>query len=106
MKKCGVGLLSSLLLFAILDFLLGMLIPDKVLTLVFAVTMTVVFVGLLLVVYGSFTRNRWVSILRMSTAQSVTRSYQRFACPNHVIKCSGEGGLATNAAARWTSGAT
>jgi hypothetical protein len=59
MKKRGVGLLSSLLLFAILDFLLGILIPDEVLNVVFAVTMTVVFVGLVSVVYGTFTRNRW-----------------------------------------------
>jgi hypothetical protein len=59
MKKRGIGLLSSLLLFAILDFLLGILIPEKVLNVVFALTMTVVFVGLVLVVYGIFTRNRW-----------------------------------------------
>ncbi len=59
MKKRGFVLLSSLLLFAIVDSLLGILIPDRVLNVLFAGTMTVVLVGLLLVVYGTFARNRW-----------------------------------------------
>lgn len=59
MKKRGVGLLSSFLLFVILETLLGMLIPDRVMTVLFAATMTIVLVGLMLVVYGTFARNRW-----------------------------------------------
>ena len=57
--KNAVGLLSSFLLFAILDSLLGLLIPDKVLNVLFAVTMTAVIVGLVFVVSGTIARNRW-----------------------------------------------
>ncbi len=59
MKRRGVGLLSSFLLFAILESLLGVLTPDKLLNVWFAVTMTVVIIGLVLVVYGTLARNRW-----------------------------------------------
>lgn len=53
------GLVLSLVLFAVLDELLGLLIPDKVLNLLFAVVATGMLIGLVLVVYGTFARNRW-----------------------------------------------
>ncbi|MGA2169345.1 MAG: hypothetical protein ABSG62_14135 [Terracidiphilus sp.] len=59
MKKRGAGLILSLLLFALLDELLGILIPDKVLNVAFAVVATVMLIGLALVAYGTFARNRW-----------------------------------------------
>jgi hypothetical protein len=59
MKKRGVGLVLSLVLFAVLDELLGLLIPDKVLNVAFAAVATGILIGLVLVVYGTFARNRW-----------------------------------------------
>lgn len=59
MKKRGVGLVLSLALFAVLDELLGLLIPDKVVNVAFAVVGTGMLIGLMLVVYGTFARNRW-----------------------------------------------
>lgn len=60
MIKSGVGLVLSLALFGVLDQLLGLMIPGKVLNVAFAVTATGILVGLVLVVYGTFARNRWV----------------------------------------------
>ncbi len=59
MKKRGAGLVSSLVLFAVLEELLGLLIPNKVLNVAFAVVATAMIIGLVLVVYGTLTRNRW-----------------------------------------------
>jgi len=59
MKKRGAGLVSSVVLFAVLDELLGLLIPDKVLSVACAVVATGMLIGLVLVVYGTFKRNRW-----------------------------------------------
>jgi hypothetical protein len=59
MFKRVVGWLSGLVLFAILDELLGILIPDKAINLVFAAMLTLMFIGLVLVAYGTYARNRW-----------------------------------------------
>jgi hypothetical protein len=59
MRKRGVGLVLSLVLFAVLDELLGLLIPDKVSDVAFAVVATGMLIGLVLVVHGTSVRNRW-----------------------------------------------
>ena len=59
LKKRGAGVVSSLVLFALLDELLGLLIPDKVLNVAIAAVATAMLLGVVLVVYGTLTRNRW-----------------------------------------------
>jgi cytochrome c biogenesis protein CcdA len=59
MKKRVAGLILSFLLFGVLDLLLGILIPDRVLNAAFAVMVTVMLMGAVLVGYGTLTRNRW-----------------------------------------------
>jgi hypothetical protein len=59
MRKRGVGLVLSLMLFAVFDELFGLLIPDRVLNVAFAVLATGMLIGLVLVAYGTITRNRW-----------------------------------------------
>jgi len=105
MKKRGVGLILGLVLFAILDELLGVLIPDKVLNVAFAVVATVLLIGLVLVVHGTYARNRWgVNFFNKSTAHAARRPFHECVNLNRVAKCSGVGQLATNAVVRWTSG--
>ena len=59
MWKRGVGLVLGLVLCGILDLLLGLLIPDRVLNVTFAVVATGMLIGLVLLVYGTIKRNRW-----------------------------------------------
>jgi hypothetical protein len=59
MKKRGMNLILSFALFAVLEELLGILIPDKVLNVAFAVITTVALIALLLVAYGTYSRNQW-----------------------------------------------
>ena len=105
MKKRGVGLLSSLLLFVVLDSLLGILIPDSVLNVLFAATMTVVLVGLVLVVYGTFARNRWGINFHQVNCPHCSAPSRKSVSRNHAIKDSGVDGIARSVVASWTSGA-
>jgi len=59
MMKRSVKLILSLVLFALLDELLGSFISDKVLNVLFAGIAALMLIGLPLVVYGTVTRNRW-----------------------------------------------
>jgi hypothetical protein len=62
MKKQGlslVGAVSSFVLLSVVDIVLGSVIPDRVLNIVFVATMSLVLIGLALVVYGTIVRNRW-----------------------------------------------
>lgn len=58
LKRIG-GWVSSFVLFGMLDELLGIVIPDKIQNALFAATLTVMVVGLVLVVHGTYARNRW-----------------------------------------------
>lgn len=58
LKRIG-GWVSSFVLIAILDELAGVLIPDKILNVMFAAMLTAMVIGLVLVVYGTYARNRW-----------------------------------------------
>lgn len=42
-----------------LDFLIDLLIPDRVMKLVFVVTMALLLLGILLIVFGTITKNGW-----------------------------------------------
>jgi hypothetical protein len=59
MKKRGTSLVLSFVLFAVVEEVLGLLIPDKALTVAFGVVVTAILIGLPLVVYGTFAKNRW-----------------------------------------------
>jgi len=71
MKKRGVKLVLSFVLFAVLEELLGILIPDRVLNFTFAVMVTVLLICLPLLVYGTFARNRW----------GINFQFQEVICP-------------------------
>jgi hypothetical protein len=59
MKKRGVRLVLSLVLFAVLDVLLGLLVPDRILNAALAVVATGMLISFVLVVSGTLARNRW-----------------------------------------------
>jgi hypothetical protein len=59
MKKRGVGFVLSLVLFGVLDELLGLFVRDKILNVAFAAIVTGLLIGVVLVIYGTFARNRW-----------------------------------------------
>ena len=88
------GSLSTFLLFGILETLFGIFIPDRVLNVLFAATVTIALVGLVLVAYGTFARIDESSISIRTIAHAVALPSEKIGSRNHAIKSSGEGGTA------------
>jgi hypothetical protein len=57
--KYAKAILLSIALGALLDILIGMMIPDRVMNVVFVVTASVILLGILLVAFGTVTKNGW-----------------------------------------------
>jgi hypothetical protein len=57
--KYAKAILLSIAVGVLLDILIGVLIPDHVMNVVFVVTMSVLLLGILLVAFGTITKNRW-----------------------------------------------
>lgn len=57
--KYAKAILLSLVVGALLDILIDVLIPDHVMNVVFVVTMSVLLLGILLVAFGTVTKNSW-----------------------------------------------
>jgi hypothetical protein len=57
--KYAKATLLSLAVGVLLDILIGVLIPDRVMNEIFVVTMSVLVPGILLVAFGTVTKNRW-----------------------------------------------
>jgi|SRR5579864_863988 len=57
--KYAKAILLSIIVGVLLDILIDVLIPDHVMTIVFIVTMSVLVLGILLVAFGTATKNRW-----------------------------------------------
>jgi hypothetical protein len=57
--KYAKAILLSLAVAVLLDILIGVLIPDRVMNVVFVVTMSSLVLGILLVAFGTVTKNRW-----------------------------------------------
>ena len=57
--KYAKAILLSLAVGALLDILIDVLIPDHVMNVVFVATMSVLLLGILLVAFGTVTKNRW-----------------------------------------------
>ena len=53
------AILGSIALFVLLDILISVMIPDRVMNAIFVVVALLVFVGILLVAVGTATKNRW-----------------------------------------------
>ena len=53
------AILGSVALFVLLDILISVMIPDGVMNVVFVVVASLVLLGILLVAFGTATRNRW-----------------------------------------------
>jgi hypothetical protein len=53
------AILGSIAVFVVLDILIGLLIPDRVMNVIFIVVASLVFLGILLVAIGTVTKNRW-----------------------------------------------
>jgi hypothetical protein len=56
--KCAKAILGSVGLFVLLDILISVMIPDRVMNVVFVVA-SLVLLGILFVAFGTATRNRW-----------------------------------------------
>jgi hypothetical protein len=57
--KYAKAILLTIAVGVLLDILIDVLIPDHVMNLVFLVTMSVLLLGVLLVAFGTLTKNRW-----------------------------------------------
>jgi hypothetical protein len=57
--KYAKAILGSVALFVLLDILISVMIPDRVMNVVFVVVASLVLLGILLVAFGTTTRNRW-----------------------------------------------
>ena len=57
--KYAKTILLTIAVGVLLDILIDVLIPDHVMNLVFLVTMSVLLLGVLLVAFGTVTKNRW-----------------------------------------------
>jgi hypothetical protein len=53
------AILVGLAVWVLLDVVLDFIVPDRVMNIMFVVTMSVVLVGVALVIYGTFAKNRW-----------------------------------------------
>jgi len=53
------AILGSIAVFVVLDILISVLIPDRVMNVIFIVVASLVFLGILLVAIGTVTKNRW-----------------------------------------------
>jgi hypothetical protein len=53
------AILGSVALFVLLDILISVSIPDRLMNVVFVVVASLVILGILLVAFGTATRNRW-----------------------------------------------
>jgi len=57
--KYAKAILGSIAVFVLLDFLISVLIPDRVMNVIFVVVAALVLPGTLLVAIGTVTKNRW-----------------------------------------------
>ena len=57
--KYAKAILLTIVVGLLLDILIDVLIPDHVMNMVFIVTMSVLVLGILLVAFGTVTKNRW-----------------------------------------------
>lgn len=57
--KYAKAILGSIAVFVVLDILISVLIPDRVMNVIFIVVASLVFLGILLVATGTITKNRW-----------------------------------------------
>jgi hypothetical protein len=57
--KYAKAILMSLTVNVLLDILIDVVIPYRVMNVVFVVTMSVLLLGILLVAFGTVTKNRW-----------------------------------------------
>jgi hypothetical protein len=55
------GILLTIAVGVLLDILIDVLIPDHVVNLVFLIMMSVLLIGVLLVAFGTLTKNHWGS---------------------------------------------
>ena len=57
--KYAKAILLSIAVGVVLDILIDVLIPDHVMNVVFVVTMSILLLGILLVAFGTLTKNGW-----------------------------------------------
>lgn len=57
--KYAKAILSGIAVFVLLDILISVLVPDRVMNVVFVVVAALVFLGILLVAIGTVTKNGW-----------------------------------------------
>jgi hypothetical protein len=57
--KYAKAILGSFAVFCVLDILISVLIPDRVMNVIFIVVASLVFLGILLLATGTVTKNRW-----------------------------------------------
>lgn len=57
--KYAKAILGSIAVFVVLDILMSVLIPDRVMNVIFIVVASLVLLGILLVAIGTVTKNRW-----------------------------------------------
>jgi len=57
--KYAKAILLSIAVGVLFDIFIDLLIPDHVMNVVFVVTMSVLLLGILLVAFGTITKNRW-----------------------------------------------
>jgi hypothetical protein len=53
------AILGSIAVFVVLDILISVLIPDRMMNVIFVVVASLVFLGIVLVAIGTVTKNRW-----------------------------------------------
>ena len=57
--KYAKAILLTIVLRAVFDILIGMMIPDRVMNVVFVITAWVILLGVLMVAFGTVTKNGW-----------------------------------------------
>jgi hypothetical protein len=99
------AILLSIAVAAMLDVLADVLIPDHVMNLVYVVTMSILLVGILLVAFGTVTKNGWGINLDPVSCPACGSLMPKVRRPKSLKQALGAAAPARSAAAKWTNGA-
>jgi hypothetical protein len=90
------SILVGFALCALLDIVLDMMIPDRVMNVIFVITASVLLIGILLVVYGTLVQNGWGINLKPVTCPSCNCAMPQVRKPKSLREALWGGGTCMN----------
>jgi hypothetical protein len=102
--KYAKAILGGIAVFVVLDILISVLIPDRVMNVIFIVVASLVLLGILLVAIGTVTKNRWGMNLESVNCPTCDSPIPQVRQPKSLRQALWGGGTCASAAAKWTNG--